>query len=148
MILRIGVTPLTLLVLLAAAPPAFGQSASPSSDSAVYVAVLDSLFQAPGTALIRQLYGARNGNLERVLGRWRTADWIDSNQVVLRTPDGGATIRFAAWLSTIEYSADSSSATLLARMACGGLCGSERRVRLVRARGTWRIASVVTTILY
>jgi hypothetical protein len=138
-----------LLVLAVGFVPAVAaQQPAPSPDSAVYRAVLDSLYPAGEVALIRQFYGGpKVGTVETLLRRWRDAEWIDSNQVVTPTPDGGATIHFAVWLSPITYGDDRRTAILTVRMACGGLCGYERLVSLaLRPSGRWELASVETTI--
>src|SRR5690348_17062270 len=112
--------PLRLLALLAltCAESAAGQGSRPiASDSTIYRVIIDSLFPKGDLLLVRQLYSrgstARDpaaGTLQSMVAPSARIEWIDSNAVVTKSPDGSAVLRFAVQLTRPTYVADGRTA--------------------------------------
>ena len=147
---------LTLLALIGAESAAGQGSRSAAYDSTIYRVIIDSLFPKGDLLLVRQRYSrdstardAGAGTLQGMVAPSPRIEWIDSNAVVTKSPDGSAVLRFAVQLTRPAYVADGRTAIVYVRDVCGGLCGSEREVVIVQDwHGRWRVAGVVTTAVY
>ena len=130
----------------------------PSSgpDSTIYRIVLDSLYRNGEVLLVRQFYSRESaaparagGTLEASIAPSPRVQWVDSSAVVTRNSNGAGVIRYAVQMTRVTYVADGGTALLYIRDVCGGLCGSEREVVLVRdLHNQWRILGLVTTAVY
>ena len=154
------------------------QHREPSRDSAVYAAVLDSLFRE-GYYLIRTPYRpsvdagshyTRAGGdtlrsdlrialdvasredrplVSEVLGAWRKATWISADSLEVPQGNGTWAILQAGWLSRVGYSADGRWAAVFFRYNCGALCGSEEiAVLRLGANSQWQVVSVQQSKYY
>src|SRR4051812_3272589 len=101
---------LTLLALIGAESAAGQGSRSAAYDSTIYRVIIDSLFPKGDLLLVRQLYSrdstareAAAGTLQGMVAPSPRIEWIDSNAVVTKSPDGSAVLRFAVQLTRPTY---------------------------------------------